>query len=104
MLSGLPHSIYSRQSASFASVQQSISSAVSLLAWFLKLCIRPKSLCFTCYIYFSLIRDGKIRREEVAGDWRRLHYEELHNLYTSQNIVRVIKSRRMRWVEHAARM
>jgi hypothetical protein len=33
--------------------------------------------------------------EEVAGGWRRLHTEELHNLYTSQNIIQVIKSRRM---------
>jgi len=41
-------------------------------------------------------------REEVAGDWRRLHNEELHNLYTSPNNIRVIKSRRMGWVEHIA--
>jgi hypothetical protein len=34
----------------------------------------------------------------VAGGWRRLHDEKLHNLYTSPNIIRVIKSRRMRWV------
>jgi len=36
--------------------------------------------------------------EKVAGGWRRLRYEELHNLYASQDIVRVIKSRRLRWV------
>jgi hypothetical protein len=36
------------------------------------------------------------RREEVKGDWRKLHNEELHNLYTSPNIIRMIKSRRMR--------
>jgi hypothetical protein len=35
------------------------------------------------------------KREEVAGDWRRLHNEELHNLYTSPNIITVIKSRSM---------
>jgi hypothetical protein len=35
------------------------------------------------------------KREEVAGGWRRLHHEELHNLYASPNIVKVIKSRRM---------
>jgi hypothetical protein len=36
------------------------------------------------------------KREEVAGDWRRLHNEELHNLYIRPNIIRVIKSMRMR--------
>jgi hypothetical protein len=42
------------------------------------------------------------KREEVTGDWRRLHNEELHNLYPSRNIIRVIKSRRMRWAGHVA--
>jgi len=44
------------------------------------------------------------RREEVTGEWRRLHNEELHDLYSSPNIVRVIKSRRTRWAGHVARM
>ena len=44
------------------------------------------------------------RRDEVAGEWRRLHNEELNDLYSSPNIVRVIKSRRMRWAGHVARM
>jgi len=44
------------------------------------------------------------RRDEVTGEWRRLHYEELNDLYCSPNIVRVIKSRRMRWAEHVACM
>jgi hypothetical protein len=44
------------------------------------------------------------KREEVAGGWRRLHNEEFHNVYASPNIIRVIKSRRMRWTRHAARM
>jgi len=44
------------------------------------------------------------RRDEVTGEWRRLHKEELNDLYSSPNIARVIKSRRMRWVGHVARM
>jgi hypothetical protein len=40
----------------------------------------------------------------VTGGWRKLHNEELHNLYSSPSIIRVIKSRRMRWAGHAARM
>ena len=44
------------------------------------------------------------RREEVTGEWRRLHNEELNDLYSSPNIVRVIKSRRMRWAGHVARV
>jgi len=44
------------------------------------------------------------RRDEVTAEWRRLHNEELNDLYSSPNIVWVIKSRRMRWVGHVARM
>jgi len=44
------------------------------------------------------------RRDEVTGEWRRLHNEELNDMYCSPNIVRVIKSRRMRWAGHVARM
>ena len=45
-----------------------------------------------------------LRRDEVTGEWRRLHNEELNDLYFSPSIVRVIKSRRMRWAGHVARM
>jgi hypothetical protein len=44
------------------------------------------------------------KRDEVTGEWRKLHSGELHNLYASTNIVRQIKSRRMRWAGHVARM
>ena len=44
------------------------------------------------------------RRDEVMREWRRLHNEELNDLYSALNIVRVIKSRRMRWAGHVARM
>ena len=44
------------------------------------------------------------RRDEVTGEWRRLHNEELNDLYSSPNIVRVIKLRRMRWAGHVACM
>ena len=44
------------------------------------------------------------RRDEVMGEWRRLHNEELNDLYSSRNIVRVIISRRRRWAGHVAHM
>jgi hypothetical protein len=44
------------------------------------------------------------KRDEVKGGWRKLHNEELHGLYSSPSIVRVIKARRIRWEGHVARM
>jgi hypothetical protein len=44
------------------------------------------------------------KRDKVTGHWRKVHNEELRNLYYSPNIIRVNKSRKMRWVEHVARM
>jgi hypothetical protein len=43
------------------------------------------------------------KRDEVTGEWRKLHYEELRDLYSSPSIIRIIKSRRMRWASYVAR-
>jgi hypothetical protein len=46
----------------------------------------------------------KKNRDKVTGEWRKLHNKELNDLYYSQNIIRLIKSRRMRWAGHVAHM
>jgi hypothetical protein len=45
-----------------------------------------------------------LKRDDVTGGWRELHNEEIHNLYSSPSIIRMIRSRRMRWAGHVARM
>jgi hypothetical protein len=45
-----------------------------------------------------------LKRDEITGGWRKLHNEELHRLYSTPSIIRMIKSRRMRWAGHVARM
>jgi hypothetical protein len=45
-----------------------------------------------------------LKRDKVTGGWRKLHIEELHDLYFSPRIIRIIKSRRMRWAGHMVRM
>jgi hypothetical protein len=44
------------------------------------------------------------KRDEVTGEWRKLHSKELYNLYSSPDIIMQVKSRRMRWAGHVARM
>ena len=56
-----------------------------------------------CFTELSTHQNDGPKRDE-NGDWRRLHNEQLHNLYSSHNIVRVIKYRRLRWARHVARM
>jgi hypothetical protein len=51
-----------------------------------------------------VLRTIFVPKSEGNGSWRKLHIDELHNLYSSPNIVRVIKSRRIWWTEHVARM
>ena len=45
-----------------------------------------------------------LKKDEVTGEWRKLHKEELRDFYSLPNILRVVKSRRMRWAGHVARM
>jgi len=52
----------------------------------------------------ELRRIFESKRDEVTGEWRKLHNEELNDLYFSPNIIRVIKSRTMRWAGHVARI
>jgi hypothetical protein len=51
-----------------------------------------------------MLRTFGPKRDEVTGGWRKLHNEELHNLYSSRSVIRMIKSRRMRWAGHVVRM
>jgi hypothetical protein len=57
---------------------------------------------FILFVYIMVYLGPK--RDEVTGEWRKLHNGELHNLYSSPDIIRQIKSRRMRWVGHVACM
>ena len=63
-------------------------------------------IIFALYSCFNMVlrRIFGPRRDEVTGEWRRLHNEELNDLYSSPNIVRGIKWRRMRWAWHVAHM
>jgi hypothetical protein len=45
-----------------------------------------------------------MKRDEMTGEWRKLHNEELHDLYSSPSIIRIINSRRMRWAGHVAQI
>jgi hypothetical protein len=71
-----------------------------------------KQLCYTCFRKGHRLRvfENRVLRRmfgpkrEEDGSWRKLHDDELHGLYSSPNIIRVTKSRRMRWAGHVARM
>ena len=69
--------------------------------WSLTLRVERKLRVFENRVLRRIFRP---RRDEVTGEWRKLHNEELNDLYSSPNIVRVIKSRRMRWAGHVARV
>jgi hypothetical protein len=69
----------------------------------LLLCGRSLDLGFFFFLKNRLLRISGPKREE-DGSWRKLHSDELHSLYSSPNIIRVIKLRRMGWAGHVARM
>jgi len=66
--------------------------------------ILPEELRLRVFENRELRRIFGLKRDEVRGEWRKLHNEELNDTYPSPNIFRVIKSRRMRWMGHVARM
>ena len=82
------------------------------LVWILRMnrAIPPRSLTLREERKLRVFQNMVLRRifgprsDEVTGEWRRLHNEELNDLYCSPNIVRVIILRRMRWAGHVARM
>ena len=67
-------------------------------------CLRIVITLLPLYFYAFILFFIWPKRDGVTGEWRKLHNEELNSLYSSPNIVRVIKSRIMRWTGHVARM
>ena len=68
------------------------------------LIMRTVKLFINFVYYFQILRSVAFTRRDENGERRRLHHEELHDWYRSPDIARVIKSRRMRWADHVARM
>jgi hypothetical protein len=76
-------------------------------------CVDKTAVLYGCETWSLILRvlENRVlrsifvpKRDEATGDWRRLHNEELNDVYSSPNIIRVIKSRRLRWAGHVARM
>jgi hypothetical protein len=97
--------------ACYHSVQNLLSSRLlskNVNVRIYKTIISPVVL-YGCEIWSLTVREDRVlrifgpKRGGVTGRWRKLHNEELHNLYSSPSIIRIIKSKRMRWVRHVAR-
>jgi hypothetical protein len=72
--------------------------------WISRYFIVTSSLCIGVKLGLMLREELGPKRNDVTREWRKLHNEELHNLCSSPNIIRQIKSRRLRWVGHVAHM
>jgi hypothetical protein len=70
------------------------------MGWCLALREEHRMRVFENRVLRSIFRP---KRDEVTRDWRKLHDEELHNLYSSQSIIRMIESKKMRWLGNVAR-
>jgi len=70
----------------------------------LTICMYKSTECWLRVFENRVLRIFGPKKDEVTGEWRKLHNEELNDLYCSPNIVRVIKSRIMRWAGQVARM
>jgi hypothetical protein len=75
---------------------------LTIVPFALKFISRQNYIFSTCRRNF--LDHSNLKRDGVTGEWRKLHNEELHNLYSSPDIIRQIKSRRMRWAGHVTRM
>jgi hypothetical protein len=82
-------------------IYKSIILPVVLQTWSLTLREEHKLRVFENRVFRRILGP---KRDEVTGEWRKLHNEELHRLYSSPSIIRMIKSRRMRWAGHVARV
>jgi hypothetical protein len=78
--------------------------SILLLSENVKIRIRKYIILMRMFEDRVLRRTFGPKRDEMSGDWGKLHNEELHNLYTSPNIIRTMKSRRIRWAGHVAPM
>jgi hypothetical protein len=61
---------------------------------------------YSCYLFVYILTTFSVglKTDKILGGWRDLHNEDLHNLYSSPNIIRMIKSRKIRWAGHVTRM
>jgi hypothetical protein len=95
--------LLSGQANEFHAVTSCVSLLTILILSFRLYLDIPSNFFLSWFQYRVLRRIFRSKRDEVMGEWRKLHKKELHDLYSSPSIIRIIKSRRMRWAGHVAR-